>query len=194
MASYDKVNNPLLDDADRAALDRVHRLTARSNAVRHVREAILKPWMRSFAAWFATVGNALTRKEQLIKCRQFAKDRVRINTMMTLLKRPDFAALVERYTEHTVEGLRAQLEDIAPDAIEANRKAIEWAVAKEDYKAIPTVTEPILSRVVPKKDDSPARPPVLIVNLGTGFAKQYAEAEIKECEVIELPIPEEDTP
>lgn len=192
MSNYDPKNNPLLTDEDRAALKRVHYATNRSFAVRHVREAGFKPWMRNLAAWLALGGNACTRKEQLIKARLFAKDRMRPQTLLTLLQRTDFQELVERFTEHNAEALRQQLEDLAPAAIEATKKSIEWAVAKEDYKAIPTVTEPVLARVVPKKDDTPARPPVLIVNLGTGFAKQYAEAEMQECEVEELPPPKED--
>ena len=192
MGSYDKINNPLLDDEDRAALERVHRATGRSWAVRHVREAGLKPWMRSFAAWFALEGNALTRKEQLIRCRQYAKDRVRLPTMIVLLNRPDFKELVNRYTDDGIAATREQLQGLLPKVVENVEWSIDKAREKEDYKAMAGVVEPVLARTIPKKDDTPARPPVLIVNLGSGFAKQYAEAEMQEPEVIELPLPNDD--
>ena len=173
---------------DRAIVKSVGKLLQnRNHTPRHVREAGLKIWMRQVAAYLAIEGSGHTRMEQLKTVRRIAREAVSLATYKTLLARPDFQELLERFAQDQIAATREQFQSMLPKV----RESIEWSIdkarEKEDYKAIPGVVEPVLTRTIPKKDETVERSPVIIVNLGGTFAKQYVETTGHEVEVEELP-------
>src|SRR2546426_12360450 len=148
--------------------------------------------MRQFAAWYALEGSALKKYHQLAKANYFSRGRLSRNSFRQLLLRADFQAAVTRYVDDQVQATRDQFKDMLPK-IATN---IEWSIDEArragDYKTMPAVVEPVLARTIPKKDEKEVGQAQIIINLGGTFAKQYADAELQEVEVVELPPPKED--
>src|SRR5256712_1191426 len=187
--------NALLPPKDIKALEDVESACRKQRATfpnRHVEEAGLKPWMRQFAAWYALEGSALKKYHQLAKANYFARGRLSRNSFRKLTARPDFQAAVTRYVDDQVQATRDQFKDMLPK-IATN---IEWSIDEArkagDYKTMPAVVEPVLARTIPKKDEKEAVAPQIVVNLRGHFAKLYAESEMQEAEVEELPPPKEE--
>lgn len=147
----------------------------------------MKIWMRQFAAYIAIEGNGHLLRQQLAMCSRIARQRVSMNTMRRLLKRPDFQALVEKLGDDQVAATKEKLQSMLPKASELVEWSMDQARAKEDYKAVPSIVEPVLSRTIPKKDEALDAKPAITVIIGGTFAKQYVEAPIQDAIVEELP-------
>src|SRR2546427_9440559 len=187
--------NAILSPEDIKALEDVESLCRKQRATfpnRHVEEAGLKPWMRQFAAWYALEGSALKRMHQLAKANYFSRGRLSRQSFRRLLLRNDSQAAVTRSVDDQVQATRDQFKDMLPKIA----KNIEWSIDEarraRDYKPMPAVVEPVLARTIPKKDEKEVAAPQIVVNLGGHFAKLYAESEMQEVEVEELPPPKEE--
>src|SRR2546428_4790749 len=187
--------NAPLSPEDIKALEDVESARRKQRApsqTRHVEEAGLKPWMRQFAAWYALEGSALKNYHQLAKATYSSRGRLSRQSFRRLLLRTDFQAAVTRYVDDQVQATRDQFKDMLPK-IATN---IEWSIDEArkagDYKTMPAVVEPVLARTIPKKDEKEVATPQIVVNLGGHFAKLYAESEMQEAEVEELPPPKDD--
>jgi len=181
--------HPILSPEDLKALEDVRRHFARSLPNKHVNQAGLKPWMRQFAAWFALEGNAYPRQQQLNHASALAHGRLNHGGLRKLLHRPDFLALVDRYSDDKVEATRDRFKDMLPKIADNIEWSMDQARKEEDYRAMPLVVEPVLSRTMPKKDDTPPTTQVTI-NLTT---ERFATLErpLQTVEYEELP-PERD--
>ena len=185
---YESPKDSFITPEERALIQEVGRLArSRNNTTRHVQEQGLKIWMRQFAAYIAVEGNGHTRYQQVAWASRIARQRVSHNTMRRLMGRPDFQALVEKLGSDQIAATKERFQSMLPKIADNLEWAMDQARTKEDYKAIPQVVEPVLSRTVPKKDEQVEGRPVINVVIGGTFAQQYVEAEVQEVEVEELP-------
>src|SRR3989441_12139598 len=187
--------NALLSPEDIKALEDVESACRKQRATfpnRHVEEAGLKPWMRQFAAWYALEGSALKKYHQLAKANYFARGRLSRNSFRKLTLRADFQAAVTRYVDDQVQATRDQFKDMLPK-IATN---IEWSIDEArkagDYKTMPAVVEPVLSRTIPKKEEKEVQTPTVVIKLGGTLTREYLEADVQNVEVEELPLPKEE--
>jgi len=188
-------DNPLLTPEDKEALERLEHETRKLRRYapnRHIEQAGLKPWMRMFAAWYALEGSSLKRYQQLLKAQYLARGRLSRGSFQKLLQRTDLQDLIARYTDDRIAATREQMQQMLPKVVENVEWSIDEARKANDYKAMPAVVEPVLAHTIPKKSEAPVAPPTLVINLGGHFAKVYAERELQEAEVEELPAPKED--
>ena len=164
---------------------------SQNNTTRHVQEAGLKLWMQQYAAYLAVKGNGDLKRQQLAMASRIARQRVSRSTLARLHARTDFQALVDKLGSDQVAATKAQFQSMLPQIADDLEWASKTARAKEDYKAIPAIVEPVLSRTIPKKDEVAEIKPIINVMIGGTFAKQYVEAEMQEVVVEELPPPQE---
>ena len=73
------------------------------------------------------------------------------------MRRQDFRDLVEKFVADTESAAREKLQAMLPKTLEYVEESIDNARAAKDYKAMPTVVEPVLGRTVPKKEERSSR-------------------------------------
>lgn len=164
-------------------------IRSQNNTSRHVDEQGLKLWMQQYAAYIAVKGNGDLKRQQLAMASRIARQRVSSSTLKRLHDRADFQALVEKLGSDQLAATKMQFQSMLPKVADNLEWSMDMAREKEDYKAMPAIVEPVLSRTIPKKDETPDSRPNIIVTIGGTFAKQYVEAEIQEPTVEELPPP-----
>src|SRR5690242_7371453 len=181
--------NPLLSPDDIAALAA---LKERMALARRGPTGLL-PWMRLFAVDYALARSSYSKDELLELARRFSNNpqlsRLKLNQVM---RRQDFRDLVERFVADTEAAAREKLQAMLPKTLEYVEESIDNARAAKDYKAMPTVVEPVLGRTVPKKEEKEQQTPQVVVNMGAKFAQMFAETAIQDAEVEELPLPREE--
>lgn len=178
--------NPLLSPEDIAALAA---LKERVKLARRGPQGLL-PWMRLFAVDYALARSSFSKDELLELARKFSNNselsRLKLNQVM---RRQDFRDLVEKFVADTEAAAREKLQAMLPKTLLYVEESIDNAREAKDYKAMPTVVEPVLGRTVPKKEEKEQAPQQVIVNLGGKFAQMFAETEMQDAEVEELPPP-----
>jgi len=181
--------NPLLSPEDVQALAD---LNARLKLARQPPKGLL-PWMRLFAVDYALARSSFSKDELLELARKFSNNpalsRLKLNQVM---RRQDFRDLVEKFVADTEAAAREKLQAMLPKTLLYVEESIDHAREAKDYKAMPTVVEPVLGRTVPKKEEKEQQTPQVVVNLGGKFAQMFAETAMQEAEVEELPPPTEE--
>lgn len=117
----------------------------------------LEKWHMAYAEWDVTRGRGnLPESQHLAQASLFAGRAVTAPELRSLRYRSvaykQYRTLVSN--SEYVQAARKRFEAMMLPAVDAHHRAIELAVAAEDYKAIPALTVPVLDRIVPKRDQN----------------------------------------
>jgi hypothetical protein len=162
---------------------------------KHAREIIksgpLQGWMRDFALWLALYEGKPTREEQRAKLQQAAHgQKITMQSLVRLRERQDFQQYLSQLMASEEAIARAKLVHDSPEYIDARRRALRQAetlAIREDVtvrekaallKTISSLTEPLVDRVWPRREDKAEVQPTVIINLGspTSFAQRHLSA------------------
>ncbi len=176
-----------LSKLDQADIDKgVYNAIYSPQAVR--KQKTLRHWQRLFAAWYATLPgppamDAMVAYAQALTTYRITPQSIRITT-----KRDDWRELVDQFRGSEALRVRELLHADYQFYLDAHRKGLFMALEKEDHRAIPSFTVPIIERFAPKKEDQAARAQVVIVNLQGGAAQQALNVikDAEEAEVMEI--------
>lgn len=156
----------------------------------------LDPWELEFCRWLAANRHARF-KEQCAVATKFAGTDIDVVKIRQLKARKNFRGTYQQLVSrilHRLDKHREQFEtENVGKAIKAHSWAIDQAMAKEDYKAIPALMEPA-TKAMYKHIDESVQKPMIVLNLG-GFQQQHLDdppEEIEFEEVKQLPSGEHD--
>jgi len=116
----------------------------------------LQQWHAEFAYWLSHQTDTPSIDEQLQKAEELATKSVSRESLQRLKRRPKFREYFARLHGVAKDRARAQLEEGYSDAVHTHLWAIREAKALGDFKAIASLTNPIIDRVSPKREDTPA--------------------------------------
>lgn len=104
--------------------------------------------------------------------------------LVNLKRRREFQEYYTNLRAEEIDRARAMLIKRMPDAVDSHFKALAMAMAKEDYRAVPALTTPVLDRVMPKKAEIT---PVTAVKIElTPAQQQNLQIADTVVEVVEL--------
>ena len=154
----------------------------------------LLPWMKAFAVWMATHAGLHhpTQAEQLA----FIEDRTGARLSPRLLRkmrvRPAFIEYYHALCHNVEEQAMEEFKNHLPEYVSGNRQALHWALEAKAYDKIPAIAAPGL-RYLTKDIGTESRQASVVINFGTGFAKEYLsmQTELPEIEWTALPPAEE---
>jgi len=130
--------------------------------------SVLRPWMRTYAAWLAMRPGRPTVTERRVQANLLAHDDVGEKTIRIIEARSDFRELLAKFEESAVALARSKLENDLPFYVEQHRKGLEMALAADDYKKIPDYTNPALERVWPRRDGANVASANVTITLSAG--------------------------
>lgn len=155
---------------------------------RSVTRGPLQPWMRAYARWICQHGQERFPKtqERTKKASECAGFPVAQSLLRDLEKRPDFRALIIRIEGNAAERAKETLIDDYEWYIQMHRAGLEMALRAEDHRAVAAFTNPILDRVVPKKEERTVTNQTISISMSGAQLQRLHDDEEPEI-VVEKP-------
>jgi len=155
-----------------------------------IRGGPLRPWMKRLAEWAATQPGKPSLQQFKAMASQFAGIKIAAHMAKMVVFRDDWMAYRDEILADEVGKARLQLQQRVGEYTETHYQAMLAAgknVAVDPMTAA-KITEPVLDRVWPKKEERDAAPTTIIVNLApTQAPQQVLEYEVLPCEIVESP-------
>ena len=124
---------------------------------------MLTPWMLAYAEWLILECIEPPKiSARTTRARGLARAPVASHHLKLLEARDDFVDYCDELRKGPLERARARFQQAFPTYIEAHATALTLATEAKDYKAMASIAEPVLDRVIPKKSDVIAAPVVHI--------------------------------
>lgn len=153
---------------------------------------ILKPYEQDFAAWTAAQTRAPTISQRIGVLSRLAGTEISLSDYKILTLDHAFRDAVKA-AKQSKESHVAAAQELAhkmyPEAMRIHRRALKLANSKNDYRAVPSLTEAVWKRVLPLSEDQQVAPNVTIT-VTTERLAALAKPPI-EVEVEELPVPDD---
>ena len=153
-----------------------------------IRGGPLRPWMKRLAEWFATQPGRPNQVMYTEMASQFAGVKIASHMAKLLIYRDDWMAYRDEILADEVGKARLQLQQRVGEYAETHYQAMKSAAKRvaDDPMTAAKITEPVLDRVWPKKEERDAAPTTIIVNLAPQQApQQVLEYEVLPCEIVE---------
>ncbi len=151
-------------------------------------DAELAEWELAFCKWLSAHQRART-KEQEAMATYLAGTPIAWVQIRQMRARKNFRNWYGRYRAKILQRLDEHRETFEAEnvgkAIAAHSKALDWAVAKEDYRAIPPLVEPAIKALYKNVEEAREKP-MIVLNLGN-FAQAHLDDPIQDVEVEALP-------
>jgi len=144
---------------------------------RKIKFGKLQNWHRALAAWDLQQVARPTKAELADKASSLARFPISVHDIRLLEARTDYKEMHQRLQEDATAHARALVESHYVDYATTHREALDWASDKKDYKAIPALTNPILDRIVPKREDHGPQAPLITINIGVSGAGAQATVD-----------------
>lgn len=155
-----------------------------------IRQGPLRPWMKKLAEWAVTQNERLSAKQLGQMATQLAKVKIATHMARVLMYRDDWIAYKEEVASDVVGQARRQLEQRSVEYLETHYEAMKAArvnVATDPGTAA-KITEPVMDRVWPKKEEGNPAPTTIVVNLAPHQkVEEVVDYEILPCEIVEQP-------
>ena len=164
-----------------------------------IQTAPLLPWMRDFVIWLCEQDYKPKISAQTAMASKLCHRTVTTMSLRELKLRKDVRDLIERYSASQEALARAKAMRHAAKTIDARQTALEEAtrlmteadLEKNRLTALRTVsqmTEPILDRVWPKREEAAQVAPRVVINVGAGSfaAKAITRAMLPSGEVTDV--------
>jgi hypothetical protein len=156
----------------------------------------LTPYEFTFCEWLACQPTHPSRKAQLAKLQELYNPPdadgnppareipVDMNRLRALTRRPEFQEYYKQLALEELERSRAMFIKRMPQAVATHFMAMDMAMINKDYRSIPSFTNPVLDRVMPKKSE---QAPIAAVKIELTTAQQSL-MDIPEAtvEVVEI--------
>jgi hypothetical protein len=153
-----------------------------------IRGGPLRPWMKRLAEWAATQPGKPTLRQYADMCSQFAGIKIATHMAKMVVHRDDWLEFRDGIVADEVGRARLQLEQRVGEYAQTHYEAMLAAKANVslDPGTAAKITEPVLDRVWPKKEERDQAPTTIIVNLAPQqAAAQVLEYEVLPCEIVE---------
>lgn len=160
----------------------------RITRARQTRRGPLQPWMRAYARWICQHGQAKHPKvsQRTAKASELAGFGIHRGLLKDLESRPDFIALVTRIEGNAAERAKEQLVDEYEWYVQAHRAGLEMALREKDHRAVAAFTNPILDRVVPKKQEHTVTNQTISISMSGAQLQRLHDEEEPEI-IVEKP-------
>ncbi len=131
---------------------------------------MLLPGHYDFIDWLAKYisshqGKKPTNAEQIEVLEELLQVKVTEEALRKLRRRAEFKEYFNNLIDDRDKANVRKLKSKMPEAIDAHFKGLDMAVTAEDYRAIPAYTNPILDRVIPRRDALQAQQQVINIVL-----------------------------
>ncbi len=156
----------------------------------------LEPWMKRLAEYAASQPlrrGRIVAKDLRPIADKLAGVQVPSHAIKRLILRDDWLAIRDGIAADEVQRARKQLEQRAGEYLDTHYEAMQAARKniKEDPRTAAIITEPIVNRVWPVKDDKGTAPTTVVIHLGPQQqAEQVLHYEVLPVEVVETPATE----
>lgn len=153
-----------------------------------IRGGALRPWMKRLAEWAATQPGKPTFREYKEMASQFAGVKIAAHMVRPLVFRQDWMDYRDGIIADEVGLARLQLRQRAGEYMETHYLAMKAAASNVsvDPGTAAKITEPVMDRIWPKKEERDIAATTVIVNLAPHqTAKAVLDYEILPCEIVE---------
>lgn len=159
----------------------------RRGGMESVNTDLFTDWMRSFAHWLSQHPRAKVI-EQVKEATLLSGVQQNRRSVSFLRSRKDFQAYYALMSTSNLDRAAHTFKKDAEFYAHAHRFGLELAMAKEDHRAIPAYTTPVLDRIAPKRAEKvdEEQKPTIVINLTASQAKSLALPDPTEI-VIENP-------
>jgi hypothetical protein len=148
----------------------------------------MRPWMKRLAEWAATQPGKPTIKLYAEMASQFAGIKIATHMAKLLVFQDQWREYRDGIVADEVGKARLQLQQRVGEYAETHYMAMlaSRSNVSVDPSTAARITEPILDRVWPKKEERDAAPTTVVINLGPQQrVAQVLEYESLPCEVVE---------
>lgn len=157
----------------------------------------LRQWMKGYALWLVAQGQPPNVKVRAAKMGQMSKHKAGVSHVKALEARVDFQEFMDGLLESQVNAAKAAYEEMFPLMTEAQRVALEAAIADPKmFKSVAKIVEGMTERVWPRKQPEADTKKVVHIHLSgqqaAALAQQQHE-EIPEAEITLIEPPKETT-
>ena len=118
----------------------------------------LHVWQLAYAEWLANhVDKRLPLSEQLTKAQELAGEfslTVSERDLRALKARKPFRDYLADMRDDAEKRARSMIRAALPEYVGAHRKALKLAEQKDDFRAMATISEPMIERAWPRKETS----------------------------------------
>ena len=153
----------------------------------------LRPWAYALAEWHATQPGRVTFQQIYDMAVSLASVSLPRPRVKSLLRRDDWIEYREQMAADFLLRIRRKVERRMESYADAHHEALKLATDEGDYTAMAKISEPMLDRLWPKREEKVETPQTLIVNVNTAVHSGLGMQPIEEAEVIEvvevLPVP-----
>lgn len=125
----------------------------------------LTEWMRVYAAWYAQQPRQPGLTDRIRAVRAITQYKVTKKALAALEARADWRRFVEKCRADAAFRAKTMLESHYAFYVDLHKQGAQMALKAGDHRAIPTFTSPVLERVAPKRVESDAPPPSIVLNL-----------------------------
>jgi hypothetical protein len=153
-----------------------------------IRGSELRPWMKRLAEWAATQEKRIILKQYTEMASQFAGIKIASHMVKVLVWRDDWREYRDSIAADVVQTARYKAEARVGEYMETHYKAMLAASSNvsTDPMTAAKITEPMLDRVWPKKEERDVQATTVIVNLGPAQkAETVLDYEVLPCEIVE---------
>ena len=132
-----------------------------------VRSGPLRPWMKAFAEWHASQPGRITKVDLWHMACELSSAALRQKDVQLLVNRDDWMQYREEIALDLLLQSRKRLERRTGDYVDAHYEALQAARknVKDDPMTVAKISEPVLDRVWPKREDRAVTTQTIVVNL-----------------------------
>lgn len=151
----------------------------------------LHVWQLAFAEWLANhIDKILPLSEQLKKAQELADEfslTVNERDLRALKSRKPFREYLADMRDDAEKRARSMIRASLPEYVGAHRKALKLASDKEDFRAMATISEPMIERAWPRRDATQVNTQI-VITLSPAQQKIFEALDEPAVEVLDYEV------